>query len=137
MRRRSESHRFLDGPKVHRSAEPMRLDAGPWLQKLWECRLEMTEQDFAACQFGARSETCAAYRSSVRRGRSSRRRLALVTARCFHFTYTYRVKRLPAIQELGQSVSSKLLLSHQEPEAFSTAIISWSDNASGLPVQAP
>jgi hypothetical protein len=41
-----------------------RLNASPWLQKLWECRLEMTEQDFAAYQFGGRSEICAAYRSS-------------------------------------------------------------------------
>ena len=28
-------------------------------------RLEMTEQDFAAYQFGGRSEICAAYRSSI------------------------------------------------------------------------
>jgi hypothetical protein len=40
-----------------------RLDASPRLQKLWECRLEMTEQDFAAYQFGGRFEICAAYRS--------------------------------------------------------------------------
>jgi len=42
-----------------------RLDASPWLHKLWEYRLEMTEQDFAAHQFGGRSEICAAYRSSA------------------------------------------------------------------------
>ena len=42
-----------------------RLDASPWLQKIWECRLEMTEQDFAAYHFGDRSEICAAYRSSA------------------------------------------------------------------------
>lgn len=41
------------------------LDASPWLRKLWEHRLEMTEQDFAAYQFGAQSEICAAYRSSA------------------------------------------------------------------------
>jgi predicted RNA methylase len=40
-----------------------RLDTSPWLKKLWECRLEMTEQDLAAYQFGARSELCVAYRS--------------------------------------------------------------------------
>jgi hypothetical protein len=42
-----------------------RLDASPWLQKLWECHLEMTEHDFAAYQLGGRSEICAAYRSSA------------------------------------------------------------------------
>ena len=42
-----------------------RLDASPWLQKLWEWRLEMTEQDFAAYHFDGRSEICAAYRSSA------------------------------------------------------------------------
>ena len=31
----------------------------------------------------------------------------------------------------------RTLMSHQEPEAFSTTMISWNDNASGLPVQAP
>jgi hypothetical protein len=35
------------------------------LHKIWECRLEMTEQDFAIYHIGGRSETCAAYRCSV------------------------------------------------------------------------
>lgn len=41
-----------------------RLDASPCLHKLWECNLEMTEQDFTGYQIGGRSETCAAYRSA-------------------------------------------------------------------------
>ena len=44
----------------------------------------------------------------------------------------------PAIWELGPVRKfTELLMSHQEPEAFSTTMISWNDNASGLPVQAP
>lgn len=41
-----------------------RLDASSELHKIWECSLEMTEQDFAFYQVGGRTETCAAYRSS-------------------------------------------------------------------------
>jgi hypothetical protein len=42
-----------------------RLDASSCLQKVWECRLEMTEEDFAVYQIGGRSELCAAYRSRI------------------------------------------------------------------------
>jgi hypothetical protein len=43
----------------------MRADASSELHKIWECRLEMTKQDFAFYHIGGRSETCAAYRSFV------------------------------------------------------------------------
>lgn len=42
-----------------------RLDASSELHKIWECRLQMTEQDFAFYHIGGPSEICAAYRSSV------------------------------------------------------------------------
>jgi hypothetical protein len=42
-----------------------RLDASSALHKIWECRLEMTERDFAFYHLGGRSVTCAAYRSSI------------------------------------------------------------------------
>jgi hypothetical protein len=40
-----------------------RLDASPWLHKLWETTLDMAEQDLSAYQVGGRSEICSAYRS--------------------------------------------------------------------------
>jgi SAM-dependent methyltransferase len=39
-----------------------RLDASPWLEKLWESRFQMTEEDVASGQ----SAVCAAYRSSMK-----------------------------------------------------------------------
>jgi hypothetical protein len=42
-----------------------RLDGSSGLHKIWECTLQMNEQDFAFYEVGGETETCAAYRSSV------------------------------------------------------------------------
>jgi hypothetical protein len=42
-----------------------RLDASSALHKIWECTLEMSDQDLAFYEVGGRADTCAAYRSSV------------------------------------------------------------------------
>jgi hypothetical protein len=42
-----------------------RLDVCPQLRKVWECTLEMTEEDFAFYEIGDRTLPCAAYESFV------------------------------------------------------------------------